>query len=158
MTFPNIFCFLLNFSTSWQKLYKRPLTSNYFFLKYGLFEGGIYLSHDIIINDWIHKGQTNLNMFQFFVEKIRAQAGNSKSWTFETDYTPKLHFYVVWQHKRPPHNQTTQFWDQVWKHFKKLSPTQFFWDRVWGGKNFYLQLGVFLTRESALGMTGWILS
>ena len=44
---------------------------------------------------WIYLGLWN-----------HAKAVNSQSWTFETNYTQKLHFYAVCGHKQPPDDQT----------------------------------------------------
>ena len=55
---------------------------------------------------------------------------NSQSWTFETDYTQKLHFYAVSGHKQPSDDQTIQFGHQVSKQFWKLWSTRFFWDQA----------------------------
>ena len=75
--------------------------------------------------------------FLLLVNKSGAKAVNSQSWTFETNYTQKWHFYAVPGHKQQPDNQTIKFWHQVSK-FR-------------GGHNLLLTVGVFSNEREYSG-------
>ncbi len=108
----------------------------------------------ILIDDWVYKGHTNLNIFSVFGEQVRNLSSKQSKLNFETNYTQKLHFYAVSGHKQPPDDQTIQFWHQVSKQFWKLWSTRFFWDQAYGGSEFFINGGRFFQRERVLW--GWL--
>ena len=130
MTLTNILCFLIKFSTSWKSWVKEQWTKKSLFWHFWLNimicdsrpkEGGIYLgpwNHD----RWLSQQRThNLNMFLFLANKSGAWAGNSQSWTFETNYIQKLHFYAFSGHKQLPDDQTIP-WPCHYKLSAPFSP------------------------------------
>ena len=84
------------------------------------------------------------------MNKSGAQAVNSQSLTFETNYTQKLHFYAVSGHKPPPDDQTIQFWHQVSKQFWKLWSHGFLGTKFRGGLEFCINGRRFFQRERLL--------
>ena len=73
--------------------------------------------------------------FSLLVNKSGAKAVHSQSWTFETSYTQKLHFYAVSGHKQPPDDQTSN--SESYNH------PGFYGTKFRGGQNFLLIVGVF---------------
>ena len=92
MTFTNILGFLLNFSTSWQigieeQWPKKSLFWN-FWLNVMICDSrpkrawNIHRSPEIMIDDWVNKGHTNLNMFSVVGEQIRSLSSKQSKFKF----------------------------------------------------------------------------
>ena len=112
-----------------KKLCKRAMTWEITFLKFltrGQKRAEYPLIPKIMIDDWVNKGHTNLNIFSVVGEQIRSLSSKLSKLNFETNYTQKLHFYAVSGHKQPPDDQTLQFLHKVSKQFWKLWLTRFF--------------------------------
>ena len=106
---------------------------------------------DFIIDGWIKKGHTMLNMFSVLgkqIKSIGSKQSDNQNWTFKTNCT---NFFCICL---PMVDTNVQLWHQVLKHFWKLWPTQIFGTNFGGGQNFYLLRKVFSTRESTLELTG----
>ena len=116
MTFTNILGFCLNFSTSWKSCVKEqwPKKSLFwnFWLNVMIFDLRLKRGWNILwfLKSWEMTDSTKdtqiLICFLLLVNKSGAYEVNSQSWTFETNYTQKLHFYDASGHKQPPDNQT----------------------------------------------------
>ena len=120
-------------------------------MTWGQKEGGIYLgpwNHD----RWMsQKKDTQICCFPLLGNKSGAGPVNSQSWTFETNYTQKLHFYAISRHKQPPDNQTIKFWHQVSKKFYDMITTVFLGPSWGGGSEFFINGGsFFFQRERVL--------
>ena len=108
----------------------------------------------IMIDDWLNKGNTNLNMFFVVGEQIRSLSSKELKLNFWNQLHPKIAFYAVSGHKQSPDNQTIQFWHQVSKEFWKLWLTHFFLGPSLGGVRFLKNGGRFFQRERVL--CGWL--
>ena len=101
----------------------------------------------------IKETQSNI-YFQFLVNLSRAYSEGSQSWTFETDYTQKLHCYAVSWHKKPPDKQII-FWLKISMKSRKLWQTQFFGINFKGSRIFFFFTKLrFFQQERVLW--GWL--
>ena len=117
------FRFFLNFLTSWKSWVKGQWHKKSLFqIFWGNFmicalrpkkRGNIFNFLKYWYLTKSTKDTQNWICLLFLVNKSWAEAVNRQSWTFETDYTQKLHLYPVSWHKQPPDDQTVKFWHQV---------------------------------------------
>ena len=122
--FTNVFGFLLIFSTPWKSSVKEHRPKKSLFQICWLIFTICYLRQKRGWNifefpkSWqmtdLAKNKQSWIWIKFWVNKWRAWAVISQSWTFENNRS--LHFYSVCWHKQPPHDQTIQFGHQVLKH------------------------------------------
>ena len=107
-----------------------------------------------MIDEWVNKGHTNLNML---VNKSWAKAVNRKVELLKPT-TPKNCIFMPFMDTNS-HRTTKPY------NFDIKSPSNsesydrngFFGTKFRGGQNCLLTVGVFSTRESTLGLTGWSL-
>ena len=125
MIFTNVLGFLLNFSTSWKSCVKEqwPKKSSFwnFWLNVMICDSRPKRGWNVLRSLkslWMNGSTKDTQIwisYLLLVNKSGAKAVNSQSWTFETNYTQKWHFYAVPGHKQQPDNQTIKFWHQVSK-------------------------------------------
>ena len=100
MTFTNILGFLLNFSTSWKNGLKEQWPKKSLFWNFWL---NVMICDSrpkkrvkytwvpkIMINDWVNKGHTNLNIFSVAGEQIRSLSSKQSKLNFWNQLHPKI--------------------------------------------------------------------
>ena len=113
----------------------------------------------IMINDWVNKGHTNLNMFSVVDEQIRSLSSKQSKLNFWNQLHPKIallcRFWTQTATWRPNHTILTS---SVIAILKAMIDTVFLGPSSGGVRIFYERWEFFTTRESTLGPTGWSLS
>ena len=114
---------------------------------------------EIMIDDWVNKGHTNLNMFSIVGEQIRSLSSKQSKLNFWNQLHPKIAFVcrfwtqtATWQ---PNHTILTS---SVKAILNAMIDTVFWGPSLGGIRILYLRWEVFLTREITLRLTGWSLS
>ena len=112
-----------------------------------------------MINDWVNKGHTNLNMFSVVDEQIRSLSSKQSKLNFWNQLHPKIallcRFWTQTATWRPNHTILTS---SVIAILKAMIDTVFLGPSSGGVRIFYERWEFFTTRESTLGPTGWSLS
>ena len=108
---------------------------------------------------WVNKGHTNLNMFSVVGEQIRSLRSKQSKFNFWNRLHPKIAFLCRFWTKTATWRQNhTILTSSVKAILKAMINTVFLGPRKGGVRTFYQQWEVFLTRESTLRLTGWSLS
>lgn len=112
-----------------------------------------------MINDWVNKGHTNLNMFSVVDKQIRSLSSKQSKLNFWNQLHPKIallcRFWTQTATWRPNHTILTS---SVIAILKAMIDTVFLGPSSGGVRIFYERWEFFTTRESTLGPTGWSLS
>ena len=89
-------------------------------------------------------------MFLVFGEQIRSLSSKQSKLKILTNYTQKLHFYVVSRHKQPPDDQTIQCQHQVSKKILKAMIDKVFMRPSLGGLKDIINGGRIFQQERQL--------
>ena len=131
MTFTNIFGFSSIFQYHEIIVKRKKDQKKFLFLNFWLIvriydsrpnKGGIYIwVPQILIDDWVQKGHTKLNLFPVFVDQILRLCCKQSKFNFWIWIHPKIKLLAIcWPKQPPPDNQTTQFSHQVSKQFSSV--------------------------------------
>ena len=107
-----------------------------------------------MIDDWVNKEHTNLNMFSVVGEHIRSLSSKQSKFNFWNQLHQKIAFLCRFWTQTTTWRQNHTIWHQVSRQFWKLWLTQFFWDQEKGWSEFFINSWKFFQQERVLW--GWL--